>query len=162
MACKKYEKVCFDNGATALVYVDDQSGRQSKLVNKMQSTTRITSRTLSGTRASTIKRCPCQNSAALLSKLFRTRMRFWRNTRTNWMPKSLSCSCCKKRKEAISRWETIQTTSTTKRHLTQVSSLKECAEAVNYSPICLWLYKMQSILFSTLNWILSWQTITKP
>lgn len=28
MACKKYEKVCFDNGATALSYVDDQSGKQ--------------------------------------------------------------------------------------------------------------------------------------
>lgn len=32
MACKKYEKVCFDNGATALSYVDDQSGKQSKIL----------------------------------------------------------------------------------------------------------------------------------
>jgi len=31
IACKKYEKLCFDNGAQELIYKDDQTDKTSKL-----------------------------------------------------------------------------------------------------------------------------------
>ena len=66
ITCKKFEKVCFDNGATELLYSDEISGGKSKKIYfdiLLQRTIETTSKTLSGTSKSTCTQSHFSNYA---------------------------------------------------------------------------------------------------